>query len=282
MDKEQIQQRLADNGLDNYIQVFEDNHLFDEAVLRTLTDDDYISVGVTILGDRKKLQLLFSGDGEQGDAASPDGGHELVNISRNGREYCIRPSEPSALMCRRCHARVSEDSTMCWSCNNSLVEQDAPPSYGRSQQETDAQHDDGGGHAPPKPSVKGKITVFAVISVMVAALTYTCVISSEGGGKGRSGGGSSAATSRYSTELTGVSVSLSPAQIKITTSQTLHNVRIRVNHSYTYEVRTMSPGTYTAGLATFADSKGNRFSPSAQKVTGVGIFSDEGSTYFTP
>lgn len=277
MDKEQIRQRLADNGLDKYIQVFEDNHLFDEAVLRTLTDDDYISVGVTILGDRRKLQLLFSG--EQGEAASPDDGHELVNISKNGREYCIRPSEPSALMCRRCHARVSEDSTMCWSCNNSLVEQDAPPPYGRSQQE-DAQQDDGGGHAPPKPSVKGKITVFAIISVMVAALTYTCVISSGGGGKGTSGGGSS--SSRYSTELTGVSVSLSPAQIKITTSQTLHNVRIRVNHSYTYEVRTMSPGTYTAGLATFADSRGNRFSPGTQKVTGVGIFSDEGSTYFTP
>lgn len=82
-------------------------------------------------------------------------------------------------------------------------------------------------------------------------------------------------------DLTGVNVRFSDTQLEITTNQTLHNVRFRLNGDYTYEVKTLTSGTYTVGLTTFVDSKGKRFNPFAKSVQRVSIFCSEGSTYFT-
>lgn len=99
---------------------------------------------------------------------------------------------------------------------------------------------------------------------------------------GRNSYNSSSSSSSSSKDLKGVSASLSNTQIEINTTQTLHDVRIRINGDYIYEVSILNPGTYTAGLATFADSEGNRFNPFTQKVTRITIFCKEGSTGFTP
>lgn len=81
-------------------------------------------------------------------------------------------------------------------------------------------------------------------------------------------------------DLTGINIRFSNTQLEITTNQTLHNVRFRVNGDYTYEVKTLNSGTYTVGLATFTDSKGNRFNPFTKAVQRVSVFCSEGSTYF--
>lgn len=82
-------------------------------------------------------------------------------------------------------------------------------------------------------------------------------------------------------DLTGMNIRFSNTQLEITTNQTLHNVRFRLNGDYTYEVKNLSAGTYTVGLATFTDAKGNRFNPFTKKVERISVFCSEGSTYFT-
>ena len=294
MSEQEIKQKLIDNGLDKYISIFEENHLFDESVLKSLTNDDYVSIGITILGDRKKLQLLFNNteetttENEKKEENKPvEEKEEYINTFKNGKEYCYKSSEPNKLLCRKCHAVVSEESTLCWNCNNNLVEQkySSSPSYSSYSSpivnSSSSSADNYSKYVPKKETNKGKIVAYIIIGVVVAFLTYTCV--STGGGSSSSSGSSySSSSSSSSKDLSGVSASLSSTQLEIKTTQTLHDVRIRINGDYTYEVSTLSPGTYTAGLATFADSKGNRFNPFKQKVTRVTIFCKEGSTGFTP
>ncbi|MEE3314450.1 MAG: hypothetical protein VZR56_09875 [Treponema sp.] len=126
MSEEEIKQKLKDNGLENYIPIFQDNHLLDADVLASLTNEDYISVGITILGDRKKLQLLFSNDIKETVSVTEPKKEEFIDITRGGKDFCYKASEPEKLLCRKCHAEVSDESTMCWNCNNALVSKDKP------------------------------------------------------------------------------------------------------------------------------------------------------------
>ena len=57
---DEIKKKLEDNNLSNYIDIFEKNHLFDIDVLQSMTNDDYLSIGISIIGDRKKLLSIFS------------------------------------------------------------------------------------------------------------------------------------------------------------------------------------------------------------------------------
>jgi len=59
MTAEEIKQKLRDNGLKDCIPIFEQNHLLDENTLATMTNDDYLSIGISIIGDRKKLLSMF-------------------------------------------------------------------------------------------------------------------------------------------------------------------------------------------------------------------------------
>ena len=59
MTTEEIKQKLIDNNLESCIEILEENHLLDEAALSSMTNDDYISIGISIIGDRKKLLSLF-------------------------------------------------------------------------------------------------------------------------------------------------------------------------------------------------------------------------------
>lgn len=299
MSEAEIKQKLIDNGLENYVQVFQDNHLFDEKVLYEMTNEDYISIGVTILGDRKKLLLLFkptkessTESTEQSEEKKKEIKEEYINTYKNGKEYCYKSTEPDKLLCRKCHAVVSEDSTLCWNCNNNLVEQKASTntyysSYSSSTPivSSSSMDDNTTKYTSKKETNKGKIVAYIIIAVIAFFITYTCVSesgSSSSSSSSRSSYSSSSSSSSSSKDLSGVSASLSTTQLEIKTTQTLHNVRIRINGDYTYEVSTLTPGTYTAGLTTFADSKGNRFNPFTQKVTRVTIFCKEGSTGFTP
>ena len=99
--------------------------------------EDYISIGITVLGDRRKIQFLFkstaessvSTENEQNDNNSNGEKQEFVNIVKNGKEYCYKATDPEKLLCRKCHANVSEESTLCWNCNNNLVYQDSNQSF---------------------------------------------------------------------------------------------------------------------------------------------------------
>lgn len=282
MNKEEIKQKLIDNGLENYISVFEENNLFDQTVLQSLTNEDYISIGITILGDRKKLQLLFAKveeTTENKEIVDETPKEEYINIVRGGKEFCYLSTEPGKMLCRKCHKRVSEDATLCSNCNNNLIEQTSAAtsynSYSSPIVSQSSSEDINSKYIPPKKSNKGKVITFIVVAFVVAFITYSCVTAG-------SSSGSSYSSSSSSKSLSGVSASLSATQLELTTIQTLHNVRIRINGDYTYEVSILSPGSYTVGLASFADSKGNRFNPRALVVTRVSIFCKEGSTGFTP
>ena len=59
MSEQEIKQKLIDNGFGNLIPIFEENHLFDIQALSVMTDSDYQSIGVSVLGDRKKLIYML-------------------------------------------------------------------------------------------------------------------------------------------------------------------------------------------------------------------------------
>lgn len=59
MHEKQIKQILIDNGFEYLIPIFEQNHLLDSHALSMMSDSDYQSIGVSVLGDRKKLLYLF-------------------------------------------------------------------------------------------------------------------------------------------------------------------------------------------------------------------------------
>ncbi len=174
MTAEEIKQKLIDNGFESLITTFEENHLLDEAALSTMTDADYQSIGVTILGDRKKLIYLFSNGTTSTvlEETESEPVEEFINIERNGKEFCYKDSEPGILLCRKCHDRVSEDDTLCSHCNNSLVHSDTPsissytaPSYSSQDNST---------YIPPSKSkspAKGIIT-FLVLAAIAAGIFF--------------------------------------------------------------------------------------------------------------
>jgi hypothetical protein len=51
---------LTENGLQEYIPLFEKNKLTDINIISELTEDDYQKIGINIMGDRKKILKLFS------------------------------------------------------------------------------------------------------------------------------------------------------------------------------------------------------------------------------
>lgn len=57
---DEVKKLLKENGLESYIQIFEEQHLLDRKVLSSLTKDDYRELGISLIGDRKKMELLFS------------------------------------------------------------------------------------------------------------------------------------------------------------------------------------------------------------------------------
>jgi len=58
--KEYYEKVLTDNGLEEYIDCFKKQKLTTPEVLSELTDQDLQNIGVSILGDRKKILLLFN------------------------------------------------------------------------------------------------------------------------------------------------------------------------------------------------------------------------------
>jgi hypothetical protein len=57
---EKIQNILISNDLQDYIPIFEMHKLDRIELINELTDEDFEKVGITILGDRKKIIKLFS------------------------------------------------------------------------------------------------------------------------------------------------------------------------------------------------------------------------------
>ena len=172
-----IKRKLIENGLDAYLQLFEDQHLFNLDVLSMMDNDDYLQIGVSIIGDRKKMLLLFNQEVNKKYVNTNDLNfndniidskteknaidslmkdpqikseaellykmygerayksflekkareqnlkltEEYIEIEKNGKLYCYKPSDPKRMLCRKCHAEVPDESYLCWNCNNNLV-----------------------------------------------------------------------------------------------------------------------------------------------------------------
>lgn len=56
---ESVKSILKKEGLEKYIALFEENKLLDGVLLSKMTEEDYARMGITIVGDRKKLISLF-------------------------------------------------------------------------------------------------------------------------------------------------------------------------------------------------------------------------------
>lgn len=125
MTAQEIKQKLTENNLENYIPVFEQNHLLDEDVLRSMTNDDYLEIGISILGDRKKMLSLFSQKTEEKKLENiekpAEKKEEWNSITKNGRRFVYKDGDSSKLYCPKCHARVADTSSLCSNCNESLV-----------------------------------------------------------------------------------------------------------------------------------------------------------------
>jgi len=50
---------LKENGLGEYIETFRKHKLTTKEIISELTDQDLLDIGVSLLGDRKKILLLF-------------------------------------------------------------------------------------------------------------------------------------------------------------------------------------------------------------------------------
>ena len=51
---------LQENNLEEYIDIFTENKLIDVAIISELTDSELEKIGITSLGDRKKILKIFS------------------------------------------------------------------------------------------------------------------------------------------------------------------------------------------------------------------------------
>ena len=58
--EENVENILAENNLEEYIDLFKKNKLTDFDVVSNLTESDLEKLGITIMGDRKKILLIFS------------------------------------------------------------------------------------------------------------------------------------------------------------------------------------------------------------------------------
>ncbi len=120
-----ILETLKANNLDEYIEIFEKNKLFDEQILHTMTNEDYLSIGVNVIGDRKKMLMLFSSESENNDSKNEEEinkAEEWIVTKRNGRIFHCKSNDLDKLYCPKCHERVSEIASLCSFCNHDLVE----------------------------------------------------------------------------------------------------------------------------------------------------------------
>ena len=146
---EELRQILEENNLSDYIEILEKEKIFSIEDMKDLSQDDYKELGITALGDRKKFLKLFKDDSSKETEvikAVVVAEEQFVNTTRNGKKFCYKQSEPNKLYCPKCHSAVSEDSFICWNCNENLVEKSASlvqsnssyspfPDYGYSKHE---------------------------------------------------------------------------------------------------------------------------------------------------
>jgi hypothetical protein len=65
LDNSPVRRRLIDNGLSEYIEAFAKNKLDTLDLVSKLTESDLSELGITIIGDRKKIKDIFNIRGEQ-------------------------------------------------------------------------------------------------------------------------------------------------------------------------------------------------------------------------
>jgi hypothetical protein len=58
----ELKQILMDNNLENCVSKFEENKILDFDIASELTESDLEKIGISALGDRKKILKLFSND----------------------------------------------------------------------------------------------------------------------------------------------------------------------------------------------------------------------------
>lgn len=72
---------------------------------------------------------------------------EWTSISKNGRRFVYKPSEPNKFYCPKCHSRVADTDSLCSNCNESLIESSSSsssssPTYFETPQSYSQNHSD--------------------------------------------------------------------------------------------------------------------------------------------
>ena len=123
---EELRKILEENSLSEYIEVLEREKLLTVEDLKSLSQDDYKELGINALGDRKKFLKLFadnsSSQTEIINAVVVQDDEEYINTTRRGRKLCYKTSNPNHFYCPKCHSSVNEDASLCWNCNEDLVD----------------------------------------------------------------------------------------------------------------------------------------------------------------
>ncbi|MDE6349567.1 MAG: hypothetical protein K2K67_01005 [Treponemataceae bacterium] len=147
---EKLKQLLHENGLEFYISLFEDERLVEQEDFEELVESDYEKIGITKLGDRKRLLRLFAvkkssekntSSDEVGvtevvveDVSTPceklpviteeygEAGWDWVRTDSDGRHLIYRYGNSSVKYCPNCYKRISAHDTTCPNCGISFLQ----------------------------------------------------------------------------------------------------------------------------------------------------------------
>ena len=111
---------LIYNSLEEYINTFETNHLTDINIIMNLTEDDYEKIGIFILGDVKKLIIIFS------KKVLINNIDKYTSIKKNDeivQEVKLeQPLDNNFNKCKNCKKLFSNTYSGCPHCGSSLYE----------------------------------------------------------------------------------------------------------------------------------------------------------------
>ena len=104
---------LKENGLENYLSIFEKNKLDNLEILSDLTEADFEKLGISVMGDRKRLVKLFSASATQ----SPVEYVEPSSALMSPKAQAIK-----LIKCPSCGKSVSSVAKACPQCGAPIAE----------------------------------------------------------------------------------------------------------------------------------------------------------------
>jgi len=114
--EQNIIKTLNENELGQYVSIFEENKLNSLDLLSDLTEDDYIKLGISLMGDRKKLLKIFNKNdfSENTSRVLPKNGQSVYE--QNNQIPIV--ARKGMRICKRCGNEYSIGSKKCTKCGD--------------------------------------------------------------------------------------------------------------------------------------------------------------------